>query len=151
VETLRTEEVAMPTLISLNTEIDQAIADEQSLPPGNYEVRFNMPNIISRQEVQEIKIYLEEQGVDVGRVYQSKSEGIPYLGIQYKKNAPEEGITFLPIAVIPLIGLGLILTVISIGIFKLEDIAKVLMVGGGILIVSLALLRQPLTTYVERN
>lgn len=141
----------MSTLISHNVDINSAIADEQSLPSGDYEVRFYILEPLTRQDVADARYYLRNQGVDVHRIYQGKEKGISYLGVKYTRHAAGDGISFLPIAIIPLIGFGMIAALIGIGLFKLEDLGKVMLIGGGLVIVTIALIRRPVEKYLERS
>lgn len=140
----------MASLVSHNTDIQSAISAEKSLPAGNYEVRFYLSEPLKRQDISDAKEYLISQGVNSPKVYQGRSGDVWYLAVQYSRQAPGEGITALPVAIIPLIAMGMIVAIIGVGIFKLEEIGKVLLIGGGILIVSLALLRKPIEKYVEK-
>ena len=138
----------MENLVADYVDINSAIAQEQALPPGNYEIRFYTTDPVSSQDIADTKTYLKSEGVDVRQVYQKKSNGLYYLGVKYVKHQPTENIAFLPLAVIPLIAFGFVSVLVGVGIFKLDtitnNIGKILLITFGGTIVLAALLRKPL-------
>lgn len=143
----------MSTLLIDTTDVNEAVSEEAALPPGDYEVRFYSPNPVSRDVEQDIFDHLYNSGVDVRGVYQRKTDGLWYIGVIYEKPAPYEAVAALPVAVIPLIAFGFIATLIGIGIFRVENIAKslgqlaLILLGGTIILV--ALLRKPIERVTE--
>lgn len=138
----------MATLMAETSFVQEAMAEEQSLPPGAYEIRFYTPNPVTQEVLFSIADTLVDSGVDVKGVHQAKSDGLWYVGVRYIKHPASEGISALPVAVIPLIAFGFIATLIGIGIFKVRDIAKslgllaIIILGGSIALA--AILRKPL-------
>lgn len=146
----------MTTLLAESTDIDALAAEEAALPPGIYEVRFYLTEPIADDELQGIYDHLYYNDVDVLSVRQRKARGLPYVAVKYRRNPSPENIAFaLPTAVIPLIAFGFIITLIGIGIFKLEDITRNLMpivlAIGGFTVLGLALARRPAMAYMERR
>jgi hypothetical protein len=144
----------MPTLVGDYVDINSAIREEQALPPGLYEARFYLAEPVSSQDIADTRAYLKSEGVDVKKVYQRKTDGLYYLGVQYVRHPVGEAIAFLPLAVIPLIGFALVAALVGVGIFKLDTIAnnigKILLITFGGTIVLAALLRKPIEKAVER-
>lgn len=143
----------MPTLIAETTFVQEAMAEEQSLPPGSYEIRFYSPNPVAQDVLYNIADTVVDNGVDVKEVYQDKSKGLWYVGVRYLKHPASESIGALPVAVIPLIAFGFISTLIGIGIFKVQDIARsigmlALIIFGGSIVLA-AVLRKPLERAAE--
>lgn len=143
----------MAALLVETTDVKAAIAEEQSLPPGNYDIRFYSPNPVSEEVQQDIFDHLYDSGVDVRGVYQRKSDGLWYVGVIYNRPVASESIAALPIAIIPLIAFGFISVLVGIGIFRVENIARALgqlaliLLGGTIVIV--ALMRKPIERVTE--
>jgi len=142
----------MSTLIEETTDIKQAIRTENSLPPGLYEARLSIISPLTQEELNDFHDYLLDNGVDVKGCIQQRLKGLYQLRVQYRKPAPTEGIAWAQ-ALIAIIPLAIIATMVGIGIFKLESISKALMpillVGGGIMVVSLALMRKPIERVTE--
>jgi len=138
----------MPELIAETVDVKQAAADEAALPPGLYEIRFYLDSPVTPGDVKDTRDYLVSQGVDVKQVRQSKSNGLWYLAVKYRKHAPTESVAFLPMAVIPLIGFAFVGLLIGIGVFKIEELAnnigKLMLIGLSGAIVIVALMRKPL-------
>lgn len=144
------------TLISEGVDIDQMAAVENSQPPGLYDIRFYLTEPVSAGDKTLIVQDLRAAGVQLIGIDSRKSDGLWYVSVKYRRPEPPPPgeYAFLPLAVIPLIGFGLIATLVGIGIFKMEDITnnivKILAIGGGIIIVTAALLRQPATEYIRK-
>lgn len=137
----------MATLIAESVDVETAIAEEQALGPGLYEIRFYLADPVTHNDELMVRDYLTEQGVDVKRVYQGKSNGLWYLAVRYRKPAVSRRVRALPLAIIPLIAFGFVSALIGVGIFKIKDITenigKIMLIGGGTAIVLVALLRKP--------
>lgn len=148
----------MANQLAETVDIAEATQAEMAAPAGLIEVRFYTAEPLSSADVQGIFDQLYANGVDVKKVYIKNTKGLPYVGIIYKKPAEVPGITALPLAIIPLIATGLIVAVIGIGIFKIQDISssltKVLLVLFGGTIILAVLLKKPLEAaagkYIER-
>ena len=144
----------MAVLLVETVDIDTAIAEEQSAPPGLYEVRLYRPEPISEETKQDIFDSLYYQGVDIKGVYQKKTKGLWYVGIRYRKHAPTESIAFAWALLIPLIPTILVASLIGIGLFKIEEITRaiipILLAVGGFTVIALALIRKPLGVAAER-
>ncbi len=126
--------------------LNEAIAHEQSLPSGNYRVQFDMTE---PAPIIDIKDKLRENGVEVLDVNQWQSQGLWHLGVSYKKPEPTTGISFLPMAVVPLVAFAIVGLLITVSIFKIETIAnslsKLLLIIGGFTVVALYINRKPAT------
>lgn len=134
------------------TDVERAIAEEQSLPPGVYEVRFHIIAPISQEELNELHEHLLTQGVDVVGSIVQDVKGLWYVSVKYRKHPPAENIAFAPL-LIPLIPTFLVAVLVGIGIFRLSDITqnltKLLVVGGIIGITTLVILRRPAERVAE--
>lgn len=137
----------MPELVVETTDLNSASANEQSLPPGPYEARFYISQPVTPQDIADTRAYLKNEGVDVRKVYQQKTNGLYYIAVQYVKHPASGSISFLPVALIPLIGFALVAGLVGVGIFKLDtitnNIGKILLITLGGTIVIAALLRKP--------
>lgn len=137
----------MATLLAEMTDIQTAIAEEQAASPGLIEIRLYTPEPISKEVMQNIFDHLYYNGIDVRGVYQRKTKGLWYVGVRYRKPAPSEAIAALPLAIIPLIAFGFIMTLVGIGIFRLGDITKnlmpIILAGGGLILLTAVALRRP--------
>ena len=139
-------------------DIEKAIAEENSLPPGSYEIRFYTTEP-HQDNLQDIFDHLYSNGIEVISVEQRKTKGLWYISVKYIRPEVSNAIAFLPIAVIPLIAFGMVAVLVGIGIFKFEDltgnIGKLLLIIFGGTIVIAALVRKPLeaaaTRYIERR
>ncbi len=138
----------MGAILNQSADIQQASQVEASLPPGTYDIRFYASQPQGQAGIQNIYDHLAAQGVQVHSVTEKQSGGYYITDVVYTKPAPSEAISALPVAIIPLIGLGLILALVGVGIFRLEDItnnlAKLLLILLGGTIVIVALLRKPI-------
>jgi len=138
----------MSVLITETIDLNSATEQEKALAPGLYEARFYINNPVSSVDIRDARLYLKEQGVDVKSVYQKKVGGLWYVGVKYVIHPPSESISFLPVAVIPLIGFALVSVLVGVGIFKIEsltnNIGKILLITLGGTIVIAALLRKPI-------
>jgi len=139
----------MNTSLSTYYDIEDAINIERYLEPGKYEIRFHLDNALSNQDITFIEQSLIDSGIEINKVYQGQQNSLPYLGVNYTKSVPDNTKTgFLPVAIIPLIAMFGILGIAGVSIFKIGDISssivKILLVGGGILVVSLALMKKPI-------
>ncbi len=137
----------METIID-TTNIEEAIQRESALEPGVYDIRFYLTEPVSREDIRSIRDYLNVNGVDTIGVTQIKSGADWAVSVKYRRPEPGESISFLPVAIIPLIGLGFVASLVGIGIFKMEDIAnnigKILLIGfGGATLLALAM-RKPI-------
>jgi len=138
--------------------VDEASKAEQEAPYGLIEVRFYTAEPLDREDAQAAFDHLAANGVDVRKVYIHNQKGLPYLGVVYNRQPPVEGISALPLAIIPLIAFGMITVLVGIGIFQLEtitnNIGKLLLIVFGGTIVVVAIARKPLeaaaTRYVAR-
>ena len=148
----------MVTQLIETVHVEEAARAEQEAPPGVIEVRFYTAEPLNREDAQAAYDHLWANGVDVRKVYVYNGKGLPYMGVVYNKQPPGEGISALPLAIIPLIAFGMIAALVGIGIFQLEtitnNIAKLLLiVFGGTIVVALVA-RKPLeaaaTRYVQR-
>ena len=138
----------MGTQLLETVNVDEAVRAEQEAPAGLIEVRFYTNETLDRDDAQRIFDHLSDNGVDVRKVYVHEQKGLPYVGVVYFKQPPTQSISFLPLAVIPLIAFGLVAALIGIGIFRLDTIAnnigKILIITFGGTIILAALLRKPL-------
>ena len=134
----------MSTLVSEGTSIERAIAAEENASPGLYEIRFYLTEPISQGDIASMRESLLGHGVNLKGIRQRKSGGLWYVGVKYVKEPVPEGIAFLPVAIIPLIAFGFISVLVGIGIFKIEDISKLIILGGGFAVILVALLRKPI-------
>jgi hypothetical protein len=141
------------TLVSDFVDISTALKEEQALSPGQYEIRFYISEPVSSRDIADARAYLKSEGVDVRNIYQQKSNGLYFLGVQYVKHPVSDSIAFLPLAVIPLIGFALTAVLVGVGIFKLDSIAnnigKILLITLGGTIALAALLRKPIEKVSE--
>lgn len=131
----------MTTILVETANITEAQAAEAAAPPGLYEVVLTDIQPFSQADLQAIRDYFVQNGVDVKSVrYQLK--GLHQLRIEYVKHAPSEAISQGAL-LIPLIPAMLLATIVGIAIFKIEDVgnavAKVV-VGVGVVVVMLALI-----------
>lgn len=149
----------MGQVIVDTTNIEQAIAEERSLKPGAYDIRFYLTEPVGDSDLQSIANHLLANGVDVIDVSQVKSDGLWTVSVKYRRPVATETISFLPLAVIPLIAFGFVAVLVGIGIFKIEDImnniGKILLITfGGLILFALAM-RKPIeaatTAYVSRR
>ena len=157
----------MATLLTDTTNIEQAIAAEKAAPAGLLEIRFWSPNPVGSERLQDIFDTLYNAGISVKSVYDQKSDGLWYVSVRYFKPAISQPIGIepvkmfgaLPLAVIPLIAFSMIVALIGIGVYKIEEItnniAKLLLIVFGATVVVAALMRKPIETaatrYVERK
>lgn len=144
----------MSSLLMESVKLEEAAAAEEAAPSGLLDIRFYTTEIPTREDAQRVFDLLWENGVDVKSVSTKQGTGLPYLSVVYNKPAVSEAVSALPLAIIPLIGLGLILSLVGIGIFKIEDItnnvAKILLILLGGTIVIVALSRKPLEAAATR-
>lgn len=122
--------------------IDEAIAEEKTLAPGSYRIQFNL---MEPADINVIKETLTSNGINA-YVRQWYSGNLWHLGVSYKKPVPDTGISFLPIAIIPLIAFTIAATIVTIGIFRIKDITdsltKLALVVGGVMILTLYMSRK---------
>lgn len=134
--------------------VDQATNVEAQNPPGGYTVRLWLDHEPTQDEVHDIFNYLDWNGIEIHEVRSGVDGNAPYIDINYVKTAPTPGISFLPLALIPLIGFGLVIGLIGIGIFKWHSIVnetvKLVLVVGGVGIALAILLRKPIEKVAER-
>ena len=104
-------------------DISEAILQEQSMPPGSsYRIQFDMAEPAN---IAAIKDKLKQNGINAN-VKQWNSGGLWHVGISYKKPV-SDGISALPVAIIPLIGFTLIIAMVGISIFRIKEITDSLM------------------------
>lgn len=134
----------MAQLLVETTDIKVATQVEQEAGPGTYEAKFYTTELQSQERLQQVFDECYYAGIDVKGVYPKKAGGLYYVGVIFRKPQPARGIAMLPVAVIPLIGFGILSALIGFGIFKIEEItsgiAKVLLIliGGTVIVVALA-------------
>jgi hypothetical protein len=133
----------MISAIGIYGNVEEAIEAEQSLPPGIYEVRIYTSEQPSVRDIEVIESRLASEGIDVRHVY----IGGGFIAVQYARHEVASGISFAWLAILPLIIPALTIGVISLGIFKIGDISenlgKLVLITGGVLIILVALLRKP--------
>jgi hypothetical protein len=138
----------MSTLIGQAVSLNEASRIEESLPPGKHEIRVYTTQLQEAATIQELRAVLSENGARVNSVSQGREGDLCYLSVKFTKTAPSDSISALPVAIIPLIGLVAILGMVGLGIFQLDsitdNITKLLLILGGITIVTVALLRKPI-------
>jgi hypothetical protein len=136
-------------------DLPTAINLENDLPPGIWDVKFYTTRPFTAEEINEIKATLADEGVEVKNISQGVFQGTDYLSVIYERRAAAPGISFLPAAIIPLIGFGLVSVLVGIGIFKVGDIlasaAKLIAITGGIVLVAIVLLRKPIEKFAEKK
>lgn len=89
---------------------NEALALEENLPPGPYEIKALLQAPLSPQEINELRAQLINAGVSLT----SLSQNGPFLFIKAVKPEPVEGIAILPfVAAIAIVG-GLAITAYSI-------------------------------------
>ena len=134
--------------------IEEAVKAEPSLPSGLIEARFYTTAPLGREKLQDTFDTLYSNGVDVREVSEAKSNGLWYVAVRYHRPAASSAISALPVAIIPLIAFGMIALLVGVGIFKIEDIVnnvgKLVLLVGGVMIVVAALARGPAMAYVQR-
>lgn len=125
----------------------EAAAFEASLPPGGYEIQVFLDEPLTGQEIVQLKEELAFNGVDVRQIHQSGNT----LYVRYIRSETNGRIAF---AIPAMIGLLAALGVGAWAIFKWEEItsglAKLLLIGGGVVIIALALARKPAMQYIEK-
>jgi hypothetical protein len=135
--------------VSFFTDVNSAVMAEEALSPGQYDIRFYLERPLTAPELNNLKQSLG----GVADVYQGQENGRWYLSARITRHPISGGAKaqwqlIIPL-VIPLLTIGLI----GIGIFKLSDITnnigKILLIGGGIAIVLVALLRKPIEHMTE--
>jgi len=140
------------------TDIQAAIAEEQTLPPGLYEVRLSLISPISQQQLDDLHAHFLECGIDIQGCLQQRVKGLYEIRIKYKKHAPSGAIAQWQL-LIPVIPVFLIATLVGIGIFRIEEVGKailpILLAVGGFVVITVAMIRKPLAEagvkYVERR
>ena len=145
------------TLLLETVNIQEAIAEEQSLPPGLYEVRLSIISPLSQEELDDLHAYFLDRGVDIKGCLQQRIKGLYQIRIKYQKHPLSEGIAQASL-LIPLIPVFLLAVLVGIGIFKASEIIGALtpiifgIIGFGV--VALVIVRKPLERaakkYVER-
>lgn len=158
----------MITEMATFTNVQEAIAAENCLEPGVYEIRVYTNDRLSNEDLSALRLSLKESGAAIKKVYQNY-EQYPhdpgygyevqpgyYVGVQYVvPPLASNGIQALPIAIIPLIALFGILSISGIGIFKIGDITdnigKLLLITLGGAIALAAILRKPIERIAERK
>lgn len=137
----------MAKLLLETTDINEAVAFEQSMAPGAYEIRLNLTSPITQEMLDGLHDHLLQSGVDVLGNIAHGPKGLWQVRIKYNKHPPSEHVAQWQL-VIPLIVPAIVAIMIGIGIFKIEAIANAIMpllvVTGIVTIVGLALLRKPL-------
>lgn len=128
-------------------DVNEAIAFEQSLPPGDYFVRITLAEPMS-VTVQDIREQLVSHGINV---YDVKMLAGNQIEIDYHK---AEGIGQWQV-IIPLIVPLVIVAAVVFGIFKLESITQaliplILVVGGVVILILAAGGKEPMTEAVKR-
>jgi len=136
--------------ILYTTNVSEAAAVEQSLGPGVYDIRLELTEKASPEDLVSIVEHLSANGIDVVSVNQWEDSGVWVVSIKYRKAEPSEVIGFLPLAVIPLIAFGFVAVLVGVGIYKIEDISnnigKLLLITlGGVAVIAFAL-RKPIET-----
>jgi len=135
----------MTALLVETANIQQAAAAEAAAPPGRYEVVLTDINPFTQADLEAIREYFVQNGVDV-RAVRYQLRGLHQLRIQYVKHAPAEGIAQGAL-LIPLIPMMLLATIVGIAIFRIEavttSVAKVVLIAGGIALALALILRQP--------
>lgn len=148
----------METIID-TPNIEEAIQQENALGPGVYDIRFYLAEPVTQEDIRLIRDHLHVNGVDAIDVTQIKSGADWAVSVKYRRPEVGDSISFLPMAIIPLIGFGFVASLVGIGIFKMEDIAnnigKILLIGfGGAILLALAM-RKPIehvaTAYAGRK
>ena len=105
-------------------DINEAIAIERSMPVGSsYRIEFDMTE---PARIIDIKDTLKLNGINAN-VKQWHSGGLWHLGISHRKPVSADGISALPVAIIPLIGFTLIIAMVGISIFRIKEITDSLM------------------------
>jgi hypothetical protein len=116
--------------------VNEYAAQEEALGPGVYQIIFN---ITTPTDVEAIKETLADHGIKTYKVDQRVTGDGYAVDVVYRKPDPGDGISFLPVAVIPLIGFVLASALVGITIFKIGDIAeglmKLVLVAGGVAVV----------------
>lgn len=135
--------------------IEAATQAEYELPEGVYQIRFWLSQPASPGDIAWIKSTLSEAGIEVKEVITGIEFDMDYIAVTYMRTVPDGGISFLPVAIIPLIGLGIVATLIGIGIFKWEEIIggliKFTLVAGGVLIALALIAKKPAMAYLEKK
>jgi hypothetical protein len=136
-------------IIFSTRDIAEAERFEQNLGPGNYFVGIDLaaPLTIS---VEEIRDQLLASGIDLRDIKLVDNQ----LQLFYHKPSPEEGVGFAWAALIPLVVPLVITGAVVFGIFKLQDITKALvplvLVVGGVIVLILAVGREPVTEAIRK-
>jgi hypothetical protein len=136
--------------IFYTTDIGEAEQFEAGLGPGDYFVGVDLAAPLS-VSVNDISDYLVERGIDLRRIKLVGSQ----LQIYYHKPAPEEGVGFAWAALIPLIAPLVITGAVVFGILKIGDITKalvplILVTGGVVILVAVAVGREAVTEAVRK-
>lgn len=134
----------MSQAIVETADVNYASQIEKTLPPGVYKVKIDTSGPVSPEELTNVYNKLSDAGVIVKAV-----DMLP-TGLQVTYEKPPAGISALPVAIIPLIGLALIVGIVAVAIFNLESITKTVLVVLGGLILLAFVLKQPLTEAARR-
>ena len=138
----------MPVLLAETFDISQALAKEQGLAPGVYEVRLNLVSPITQEQLNELHDGLLAQGVQVlGRIEQ-RVKGLHQVSIKFRKPAPTGSISVAP-ALVALLPTFIVALLIGIGIFKIADITRLALILGGFTVLILFMVRKPLGVAAE--
>ena len=106
------------------TDIEAAIAKENSLPPGLYEIRIYTVSPMGQDSLNQLHNHLLDQGVDVRGLLEQTDEGLWQVRIRYCRHSSSGKIAFAGLAVIPLVVPLAIVALIGVGIFKIESVAR---------------------------
>lgn len=145
----------MAKLIAGTTDIQDAIAYEQNLSPGIYDVRLTLTSPLSQGELNDLHEHFLSSGVDVSTITQRRKGNKYQIAIRYSKYPSTDAISAFPfVGVIAALPPLLIVVTVMIGIFKIEEISRnlmpILLAIGGFTIITVAMIRKPLGVAAER-
>ena len=149
----------MAKLILETADIQDAIAYEQNLSPGVYEVRLTMTSPLSQEELNGLHDHFLSSGIMVSTITQIRKGNKYQVAIRYTKHPPSGAIASPLVTLIPVIPVALITLTVIIGIFRVEQISRalvpILLATGGFIIITVAMIRKPLAQagarYVEKR
>ena len=148
----------MAKLIAETADIQDAIAYEQNLSPGIYDVRLTLTSPLSQEELNDLHEHFLSSGVDVSTITQRRKGNNYQIAIRYSKY-PSDAIASPLVALIPVIPVAIIALTVTIGIFRIEEISRallpILLATGGFIVITVAMIRKPLAEagarYIEKR
>lgn len=113
----------MATLVVETTDVKEAIAQEEALPPGNYGVTLDLISALSQDQLDDLYGHLVNSGVHLLGPIEQRLKGLWRVTIKYRKHPAGSNIG-VAWGVVPLLPTFLVAALVGLGIFTLPEIAR---------------------------